>query len=321
MNVRAIDLSVIVVNWNTRDLLAQCLQSVYDTAGDLACEVLVVDNGSTDGSVEMVESRFPQARLFRNAENVGFARANNQALEQIKGRYALLLNSDTIVFPGALFSLVTFADRYPQAGIVGCRLVNPDGSLQRSWARFPTCLTELLGWNPRTRRLIQRMPRVYEVDWLGGACILARSEAVEDVGLLDESFFMYSEEMDWCFRMKRSGWRVCYLDDIRIMHRGGGSANRASLTQLILLYNSKLQFFSKHHGSGSVRFLRTGLVVMNTFGLLRRGLAWHLGVHRSHDMTERLEVQWKLILWLLQKYRHGTIDDTISAAQSARTST
>ncbi|MDH4136450.1 MAG: glycosyltransferase family 2 protein, partial [Anaerolineae bacterium] len=242
------DVSIIIVNWNTKDLLAQCLQSVYDTVSDLAFEVIVVDNASTDGSPTMVRDHFPQARLIENRKNEGFARANNQAICASHGRYLLLLNSDTITQPGALEAMVHFADRHPEAGIVGCKLLNADGSLQPSWAQFPTFCSELMGHNFRRRRPMAD-GLAYEVDWVGGACLLARRKAIEMVELLDEDFFMYSEETDWCFRMVRNGWKVYYLPGAEVIHFGGGSSQRASDEMLMQLYQSKLRFFRKHYGA------------------------------------------------------------------------
>jgi len=294
------DLSIIIVNWNTRDLLAQCLQSIYDTISNMSFEIIVVDNASTDGSVAMIEEQFHGVRLIANQENVGFAQANNQALTTGRGRYFLLLNSDTIVLPGALEEMARFADAHSDAGIIGCKLLNGDGSLQESWASFPTIWSEILGCNFRTRQLVEETPLIYEVDWLGGACLLVRPAAINEVGLLDESFFMYSEETDWCFRMRQQGWKVYYLPEVEVIHLGGGSASRASATQLVRLYGSKIRFFRKHYGARQAGLLRYGLATVNALGLARRALAWPLQRQGREEVRCRLEAQWKLIWWLLR---------------------
>lgn len=292
-----IDLSTIIVNRNTHDLLAQCLQSVYDTTSNLDFEVIVVDNASTDGSQAMIRQRFPQVCLIENDQNAGFARANNQALTVSQGRYSLLLNSDTIVLPQALEKMIHFADAHAEAGIIGCKLLNSDGSLQESWASFPTFWSEVLGRNFRVRWLVTEQPLVYEVDWVGGACLLVRPAAINEVGLLDESFFMYSEETDWCFRMRRQGWKVYYLAGAEIVHLGGGSASRTSAAQLVRLYESKIRFFHKHYGAWQAGLLRYGLLAVNALGLARRALALPLQ-SQEREVRRRLAAQWHLICWL-----------------------
>lgn len=254
-------LSIIIVNWNTHDLLAQCLESV---GVELAAwqggrvETFVVDNASTDGSVALVRERFPWVRLIANTENVGFARANNQAVEQAQGRYILLLNSDAMLTPNSLTNLIAFADAHPQAGIIGVRLLNFDGSFQAAFNDFPTLLRVVM----ETWGLIQFIKRnpyypsyaphqsenATMCDWVGGACLCARRQAIEEVGVLDDSFFMNSEEVDWCFRMRQSGWQVWYTPAVEIVHLGGGSANRRSATQRMRLYEGKVRFLAKHHG-------------------------------------------------------------------------
>jgi GT2 family glycosyltransferase len=295
-----LDLSIIIVNWNTRDLLTRCLQSVYDTMSNLDFEVIVVDNASNDGSQAMVRQRFPQVRLIENDQNVGFASANNQALTVSQGHYSLLLNSDTVVLPHALEKMAQFADAHSEAGIIGCRLLNSDGSLQKSWASFPTFWSEVLGRNFRVRRRVEGEPLAYEVDWVGGACLLVQPAAINEVGLLDESFFMYSEETDWCFRMRRQGWKVYYLTSAEIIHLGGGSASRTSETQLVRLYENKIRFFHKHYGTWQASLLRYGLSVVNALGLARRALAWPLQRQEREEIRYRLAAQWQLIGWLLQ---------------------
>jgi hypothetical protein len=251
------ELSIIIVNWNTCNLLAQCLASVFDNRPTSSFEVWVVDNASSDGSSLMVQDRFPQVHLIENKENVGFARANNQAIQMSQGRYILLLNSDTIVHPNALEHLVQFIDQRAQVGIVGAQLLNEDGTLQPSWGKFPTVWSELIGknvreWHPYST---QNGILAYEVDWVGGACLLICRAAIEQVGLLDESFFMYSEEMDWCFRVKKLGWAVCYYPAAQIIHLGGQSSRQANARMKAELYRSKLMFFDKHYDSFEVVLL------------------------------------------------------------------
>lgn len=244
------DLTISVVNWNTHDLLANCLETVEQNKGALDVEIIVVDNASSDGSQEMVQKRFPHVILVENQENLGFARANNQALAQSQGRYILLLNSDTLLQPGSLLAMVSFMDSHPEVGIVGAELINRDGSIQVSWAEFPGILSEILGINFRSRKRYpsQNGNLAYQVDWVGGACLLIRHSAMEQVGSLDERFFMYSEELDWCYRTRQFGWLICYLPGAKVVHLGGQSSRLASRRMKAELYRSKLMFFCKHYG-------------------------------------------------------------------------
>jgi GT2 family glycosyltransferase len=273
------DISIIIVNWNTRQLLLDCLDSLDAAIGAVSADVWVVDNASSDDSVAAVEAQFPQVRVMKNAQNLGFAAANNQAIRASSGRYVLLLNSDTIAHAGSVEKLVRFADRHPEVGIVGALLLNRDGSIQPSWAEFPTLWSELVGTNIRRRRPYGRSDgtTVYDVDWVGGACMLVRRAAIEQVGQMDQRYFMYSEEVDWCFRVRRRGWRICYLPAAQVTHLGGQSSRMVSTRMRAELYRSKLRFFAKHYG---VRQSRT-LGLLLQIGLLLKGLsAWLLSAAR-----------------------------------------
>jgi N-acetylglucosaminyl-diphospho-decaprenol L-rhamnosyltransferase len=277
------DVSVIVVNWNTRALLAQCLRSIYDTVSGLSLEVIVVDNASKDGSVEMVSREFPRVRLIQNVENVGFARANNQAMAASRGYYVLLFNSDAIATPNAIRSSVCLANAEPRAGIVGARLLNIDGSFQASYTSFPTLWQEFLiltglgrlfygQWYPSRGAEEDRGPQV--VDYVEGAFMLVRREAFEEVGGMDEGYFMYAEEVNWCYAMRQKGWQVWYQPDAKIIHLGGGSSQHRRPEREGDLYRSRVRFFRKYHGDGAAWLLKLqiyGFTVIKTVvhGLLR----------------------------------------------------
>jgi N-acetylglucosaminyl-diphospho-decaprenol L-rhamnosyltransferase len=260
-----LDLSVVIVNWNTRGLLSDCLQSVQATAGDIVSEVIVVDNGSSDGSQAMLAERFPDVRLLQNAENVGFARACNQGVNASSGQYALLLNSDAVLTDTAAQSMVALANQQLHAGVVGAQLRNPDGTFQASYTPFPTLLQELLilsgigrivygRWYPSRGPEEDSGPQ--RVDYVEGACLLVRREAFEGVGGLDEQYFMYAEEVDLCYEMNRHGWEVWYHPDAKVIHVAGASSRNRPVAREEDLYRSRLRFFRKHYGTGAAQLLK-----------------------------------------------------------------
>ena len=258
MNTKRVDLSIVIVNWNTRKLLVQCLQSLEDTVQDSSFEVWVVDNASSDDSVAMVRECFPQTHIIANSENVGFVRANNQALARCQGRYVLLLNSDTQALPGSLDKTVQFMDAHPEAGIAGVRLLNPDGTFQASYTPFPTLWREFLTLSTLGKLLIRLTfpshgPEVARgaqkiEGYMEGAYLIARREAVDQVGGLDEGIFMYAEDVDWCYRFHQAGWGVWYLPQAPIIHHGGQSTKKRQGRMEAELYRSRVYFFRKCYG-------------------------------------------------------------------------
>jgi N-acetylglucosaminyl-diphospho-decaprenol L-rhamnosyltransferase len=267
-----VELSIIVVNWNTRELLRSCLKSIYATVHDLGVEVFVVDNASSDGSQAMVEAEFPLVRLIRNADNVGFARANNQAIQLNRARHVLLLNSDAVLQDGTVQAMVKVLDSNPRVGIVGAQLFNPDGSFQASFADFPSVLGELLLATSLARYVHspsypnyppQRSQQPRLCDWVSGACLMARMEAIHQVGALDETYFMYSEETDWCFRMRQAGWLIYYEPAARVIHWNGQSSKRVPERRRSLVYRSKWLFMRKHRGAYAAAAFRSALLVVS----------------------------------------------------------
>jgi N-acetylglucosaminyl-diphospho-decaprenol L-rhamnosyltransferase len=305
-----VDLSIIIVNWNVRDLLLRCLQSIVAQArpnpdewtwriGVWSLEIIVVDNASTDGSTGMVRSDFPRIQLIQNEENRGFTAANNQGLAVSQGRFLMLLNPDTEVAEDTLTRMLQYMDTHPQVGVLGPQLLYADGSQQSSRRRFPTFATALVEstvvqewWSDN--HILQRYymtdtpdDAVQPVDWVVGACLLVRREAYEQVGELDEGFFMYSEEMDWCRRYKSSGWEIVYLPTATVIHHEGKSSEQVVPARHIYFQSSKVRYFRKHHGSFQAEILRWFLLATYVYQLVRETAKWAIG-HKRPLRAERV---------------------------------
>jgi N-acetylglucosaminyl-diphospho-decaprenol L-rhamnosyltransferase len=277
-------LSIIIVSWNTRDLLAACLTSIRVTAGDIVPEVIVVDNASADGSSDMVSSEFPEFTVIRSKENLGFAGANNIGMRQARGRYVMLLNSDAELTPGSASRMIEYIERHPDVGLIAPKLVSPDGTLQINGQKFPTLAREILG--------VLRAPRFFpglgklgwgredfdvnaDVDSLAGACMLVRREVVDTVGGLDEQFFMYFEDVDWCLRIKKAGWRIHYVGEVQIVHGWAQSSAKQGLVKAHgMLHASRYLYFRKHHGPVQ------GLIIRAVSGLELAAFAFK---YRDYD--------------------------------------
>lgn len=275
-------LSIVIVSYNSKALLRDCLQSVLDTAADLSPETVVVDNASSDGNVSMMRKEFPMVRVIANSENLGFARATNQGIAAATGEYILLLNPDTRVLPGALAALTRFMDEHPEAGAVGPRLLNVDGTLQPSCHAFPNMRAHFLDISGICRRFTWtqrwRAGKMHDqpcaVDWVMGACLLLRRRAIQQVGPLDEDYFLYSEEMDWCYRARRLGWQTFFTPAADVIHVGGGSSDKVGRS-IVLLYRSLFLFYRKHRSPWSLLILKILVVVLSLprilVTLFRRG--------------------------------------------------
>lgn len=267
------DVSVVVVNRNTRDLLERCLDGVRAQHG-VEGEIIVVDNASTDGSADLVAERFPEVQLVRLTDNAGFARANNLAFGRCRGEFVLLLNSDAFLAPGALAELVAGARRHERAAAVGPRLLNADGTLQRSAWPFPRAgrvLLEAFALHRPLHRLglvedLRTWPHDEErpVEFLIGACLLIRREALAEVGGFDERFWLYGEEADLCRRFAARGWEVVLVPSAECTHIGGASSSGSSWTRLHWFYRGQKNFLRKHSGRGAWPLARLALVIGST---------------------------------------------------------
>jgi len=309
------DLTAVIVSWNVCDLLRRCLTSVSDCGGSdpggaspshLNVKVIVVDNASSDGSVEMVRAEFPQVRLIANDENRGFTAANNQGLAASQGRYLMLLNPDTELAGDALTKMAGYLDEQPRVGALGPQLRYADGRLQSSRRRFPTLATALFEstvvdewWpdNPFSRRY--RMAdtpddAIQPVDWLVGACLLVRREVYQQVGGLDEGFFMYSEEIDWCRQIKSAGWEIVYLPTATVIHDEGKSSEQVVSARHVYFQSSKVRYFRKYHGAAQAELLRWFLLATYVYQWMREGLKWLIG-HKRPMRAERMKAYGQVL--------------------------
>lgn len=300
------DLSVVIVNWNTKDLLRGCLQSVYRTVKDISFEVIVVDNASQDGSVAMLKEDFPEVQVIENDTNKGFGAANNQALRVMQGRYALLLNTDTVLTDGAVRQLFSFLERHPDAAMACGQLLNEDGSRQNSVAAFPTLLTLLFNTSVLEYLFPARYPSKrqdyegpVEVESCIGACLMVRKKTIDEVGLFDERFFFFLEETDWAFRMKKAGWKVCFIHSATIYHFQGRSIGHG-VESRIAFYRSRYAYFRKWYKRPYyilARFLIFGRLTVDLVSMAAANLLL-LGANRK--IRTRLAVYSRLVLWHLQ---------------------
>jgi GT2 family glycosyltransferase len=260
-------LSIVVVNYNVKNLLKKCLESIFKCQKDIEFEVIVVDNNSKDHSQEMLKRDFPQVQLIENKRNVGFSRACNQGIKRGQGRYILLLNPDTEFTPGGFKKMIDFMDSKPEVGICGPKMVNEEGKLQFSCRSFPSYLTAISSSQSILNRIFPENflsqkyllkekdhSQIGEVDWVSGSCLLAKREMFEKIGLLDERFYMYVEDVDLCYRAKKSGFSVFYFPPVTVIHHIGKSTQKKKFTMLLEHHRSMYYFYRKHHTSNT--FLR-----------------------------------------------------------------
>jgi GT2 family glycosyltransferase len=273
-----VDASVIIVNWNVRDLLRQCLRSVFDAGGldTPRLQVVVVDNDSKDGSAAMVAAEFPQVELLANGENIGFGRANNQALPRCRGRHVVLLNPDTLVLDGGLAKLVAMMDAEPDIAVLGCRLLNGDGTLQRwtggAYPRLLNLLNHYFFLDRVLPRAMRPLPLYLDhdavsdidVDWVSGACMVLRAGCLQGK-LFDPDYFMYGEDMALCHRLKQAGGRVVYSPHVSIVHYQGESMKQQQGDVLLSSLKGPRQFYKQMRGARAVWLY--DLITVAGFGL------------------------------------------------------
>lgn len=304
----AMDLTIVVLNWNVVDMLEGCLVSLPGACGNLwpRTQVIVVDNASTDNSVDMVRSRHPYVQLIALPENVGFTKGNNAGIRVATGSYVLLLNPDTYAHPGSIAALYRYMEEHPEVGIAGPRLLNADGTLQHSRRRFPTLATGILESTPLQRFFsgasavkhfyMEDVPDegAQEVDWLSGAALLCRRATLEQIGPFDPGYFMFSEEVDLCRRAKDAGWQVAYVPEARVTHYGGGSTDQAIAARHIHFNSSKARYFRVHEGRLIGELVRLFIMSSYAVQMVSEASKWLLR-HKRHMRSTRIKMYARVL--------------------------
>lgn len=326
-------LSIVIICWNDWKVIEDCLRSIFEGTHRISFEVIVSDNGSTDGSVEKIRTQFPKVRVIENRANLGFAKGNNVGIREARGEYVLILNPDTVIHDGSLDRWVEFADRHPEAGAFGCRVQNPDGTYQRSARPFPTITRYLaaalylrfLGhlrrpvltpeydwWKGNTER---------EVDWQSGCCVMLRGELLKRLGGFDERFFYQFEEVDLCRRVWNAGYRIRFTPKASITHLGGQSVKRFPARFAIEVCRNGYRYFFKHFGSRGARQYRS--VTLVSLAVRRMGYGVRNFFRPNDALRNRLEVNrvtasWNRQLDPIQFVEHG-IENPTEMPSSLRT--
>ncbi|MFB3924906.1 MAG: glycosyltransferase family 2 protein [Syntrophales bacterium] len=306
-----IEISAVIASWNTKDILLQCLRSLVGSLGRFRSEIIVVDNASSDGSPQSVEAAFPEVRVLRNSSNLGFARANNTGIRNSTGRYVCLVNSDVIVREGCIDRMHAYMEKHPETGMLGPKILGPDGSVQRSCMGFPTV------WNSLCRamaldsifperkmfggQLLTYWPHdtLKKVDVINGCFWLIRRSALDQVGLLDESFFMYAEDIDWCRRFHEKGWSVVFLPDAEAVHYGGASSALMPVRFYIEKQRANLQYWRKYHSAPARSAYFSTLVLHEIVRLLFHCVPRRKKGPKSSESVLKIKRSIACLRWLL----------------------
>ena len=300
-------LTIVIINWNTKEDLIGCLSSIQDGLGSPLFEVFVIDNGSKDGTSAGVREKHPWVELLENEKNLGFAKAVNIALGRMKGRYVLLLNPDTRVRERAIETLFSFMEAHPEVGVTGAQLLNADGSKQNSIVNFPSLATELLN-KSLLKWLFPRKfpgkgrdyPEPIEVESVIGACMMVRREALDQVGSLDEDYFLFLEETDWCYRIKKAGWKIYHVPQAEVYHFQGRSAEKEKKRARVEYFRSRYHFFKKNKGNLQWGILLGGLLIRLGFELLSMAVASVVTLFTVKNWRKKLSIYAYLFWWHLR---------------------
>lgn len=305
--------SVVIVSWNARDHLERCLASIRQHASDCVSETIVVDNASVDGSPEMVVERFPEVTLVRSRRNSGFAKANNLGLAKVREGYAALINSDVILHPDCLQRLVTCLAEHPRIALVGPRILGTDGRLQLTCRRLPSVWTTFCrlsgldrmfprsAWFSGLELPATRHESRAVVPALGGCFWVVRSEAIADIGGLDERFFFYAEDVDWCKRFAEGGWEVVFCPEATATHYGGGSSENAPLRYSIEIIRSTLKYWKKHHGTLGQALCFVMIFLHHAIRLVIRSLKRLVRIGQPSQTSQKIMEDLTCLRWLLTR--------------------
>jgi GT2 family glycosyltransferase len=308
-----VNVSIIVVTWNASKFVEECFGSIFEEVRELSAEVIAVDNASQDGTAERIAERFPAARLIRLPRNLGFAKANNIAIAAARpGEYIALMNPDARLLPGCLHKLLEYIEANPKIGVLGPKIRNPDGSLQPSCFRAPSVWNAWCRALALDRTVLGRLPlfggmlmadfhhdRPRDVDALNGCLLLVRREAMEQVGLIDEQFFMYGDDLDWCLRFRKGGWRVTFCPEAEAIHYGGGTSARAPVHCYVEMQKANTQYWRTHY-SWPARMMylaslwvhhATRYFIYSALSVL--GKSWHSRVGLKAERS-RASIEWLL---------------------------
>jgi hypothetical protein len=324
-------LSIVIICWNDWKVIENCLRSIFENTNKIDFEVIVSDNGSTDGSIERIRTQFPLVRLIENGANLGFSKANNVGIRAATGDYVLILNPDTIIHPGALDRWMEFADQHPEAGGFGCKVLNPDGTYQGTARPFPTVRRALIaafglrplgllgraflsdkyvGWNGDQER---------DIDWQSGCCVLVRGDLLKSIDGFDEQFFFHYEEVDLCYRVWQSGHSIRYTPTVTITHLGGQSVRRFPARFAIETTRNCYRYFYKHFGPAGARRCRQ-VILLNL--RIRQALYGMLSWFKSSEALQsrldmyRLVIRWNTMLDPIEFLERG-IEPQMPASSTA----
>lgn len=289
------DLSIIIVHYNVFEYMRKCLLSIFSSKKNFSAEIFIIDNHSKDFCAETMRREFPEVKLIENEKNMGFSFAANQGIKESKGRYILLLNPDTIFPREGIEKVIEYMDKNPEAGICGCRMVDPKGKLLYSCRSFPSFMTSISSSqsilyryfpsNPLSNRYLLKdfdHSQIKEVDWVSGSCLLVRREMIDSIGFLDEDYFMYVEDVDFCLRAKKNGWKVVYFPLVTFIHYVGKSTSQDRLRMQLEHHKSMYYFYKRHYKTNLFLSLTVFLGILFRLLLISAGFLFY----RKSSSTE-----------------------------------